>query len=90
MPVQPPAFANTEIMKILTARKKNYEEAVNVDKKHNQGNASKLRRLDRGLKEIVNLIRLANSGKTVSKELVPPPVLAGLNCSRVTTSSSNR
>lgn len=63
---------NTEIQNVLLARKEMYQSAIATAK--TEGASSKVRRFERGLKEIDNLIKKVSKSGTISEDEIPPPV----------------
>ncbi|XP_065062084.1 coiled-coil and C2 domain-containing protein 1-like isoform X2 [Rhopilema esculentum] len=67
------------ISKVIIERKELYTQAVASAKA--EGASSKVRRLERGLKELERLLKEARAGKSVKEDDIPPPVVvkAGSN-----------
>nr|CAB3228095.1 coiled-coil and C2 domain-containing protein 1A-like [Phallusia mammillata] len=72
---QPQAGSST--VELLTSRKTMYQTAVKTAQK--DGQTSKVRRLQRGIKTIDDLLKLAKKGKPISEDDIPPMVAGAVN-----------
>eukprot|EP00111_Clytia_hemisphaerica_P000361 TCONS_00000971-protein len=70
---KPAAASSGGMQKTLTDRREIYVQAIANAKA--EGASSKVRRFDRGLKEIERLIKSVSKGATISEDDIPPPVV---------------
>jgi len=74
-PLQQPVYAGESLLSIIQSRMSLYREAIDIAKFN--GDNSKVRRFDRGLKTLVAQERAVRSGQAVNEDDIPPQISVG-------------